>query len=68
MTRTLPIVCSLVLAAVAPVLAAIAIGNLEAGAAVESSCLADVRAPVVPKVAPKAESSFCSAGASEVRP
>jgi len=68
MTRTLPIVCSLILSAIAPVLAAMAIGNLEAGAAVESSCLADVPAPVTPKVAPKAEAGFCSAGASEVRP
>ena len=67
MTRTLPIVFSLILSAVAPVLAAMAIGNLEASA-VETSRLADVRAPVTPKVAPKAEVGFCSAGASEVRP
>jgi hypothetical protein len=68
MTRTLPIVCFLILSAVAPLLAAKAIGNLDTGVTVESSCLADVRVPATPKVAPKAESGFCSATASEVRP
>jgi hypothetical protein len=60
MTRTLPIVCSLILAAVAPVLGAMTLGSLEPSATVESSCLADVSAPVTPKAAPKAESGFCS--------
>jgi hypothetical protein len=68
MTRTLQIVCSLILSAVAPVLAAMAIGNLDTGAAVESSCVGEVRAPAAPKVTPKVESGFCSATASEVRP
>jgi hypothetical protein len=68
MTRTLPIVCSLILSAVAPVLGAMALGNLETGGAVESSCLADVPAPVTPKVEPEAEAGFCSASSSEVRP
>ena len=67
MTRTFPIICSLILSAVAPVLGAMALGNLETSAAVDGSCLADVPAPVTPKVTPKVESGFCSAAAFEVQ-
>ena len=68
MTRTLPIVSLLILAAAAPLLAARALGNLETGTAVQSSCLDTVRVEAAPKPAPKADTAFCSADATEVLP
>jgi hypothetical protein len=68
MTRTLPIVALITLAAVAPVLAARAIGSLEPLTAAANSCLDGARIEVAPKIAPAAESGFCSADASGVRP
>jgi len=68
MTRTLPIVTALILACLAPVLAARALGNLETRTTVQSSCLDTPRVEVTPKPAPKAEAAFCTAEASEVLP
>jgi len=68
MTRTLPIVFLLTLAAVAPVLAARAIGNLEIQSASAGSCLDTAPVHVAPKAAPKPEAAFCSAAATEVLP
>ena len=68
MTRTLPIVTALILAAIAPVLAARALGNLETRTTVQSSCLDTPRVAVTPKAAPKAEAGFCTADTSEVQP
>jgi hypothetical protein len=68
MTRTLPIVTALILAAVAPLLAARALGNLETRTTVQSSCLDTPRVEVTPNVAPKAEAGFCTADATEVQP
>lgn len=70
MTRTLSILTGalITLSAVAPVLAARALGSLETRAAI-SACLDDAPVMVASKVEPQAEQSSCSADEStEVLP
>ena len=72
MTRTLPIVFLLTLAAVAPLFAARALGSLETQASNAGACLDGPRVEVTPKAAAP-QSGLCVAGDTaddgpEVRP